>query len=560
MAEVERSCDVLVAGSGAAGFAAAITARLLGLDVVMVEKDAVYGGTSAQSGGIPWVPGTRYADGDPAEDTVRARTYLRHELGNRYDAAMIDAYLESGPEMVDFLEQAGAVAFKSLSPYPDYHSEIEGAALGGRGLRPVAYDGRRLGKHFATLRPPISELMLFGGMSLNGEHLHHYYAVTRSLKSFAFVTGRVARYAVDRLSGWSRGTELSSGNALIGRLAEKAFALDIPLLLSTPVVELIEEDGRIAGAVVIRDSVRQTIRARRGVIFATGGFSHDPTLRAAYFAPEASASLTSAGNEGDAARMAVARGGEIDDDMVQPATWLPMSAVLQPGGGTAFFPHLADRNKPGFITVNQRAERFVNESVSYQDFVPPMVATLAGEARREVYLICDHRALRRYGIGPVRPHPVSFGRWLRNGYLVGAPSVEGLAMKLGLDPERLAQTVARFNGYAVHGADPDFGRGSTAYQRAMGDMSHRPSPSVGPLDQAPFYAVRLVPGDIGTSVGLRTTPDAQVIGREGPIPGLYAVGNDMANPTMGVYPGPGVTLGPAMTFGYRAAKSLAQPS
>jgi succinate dehydrogenase/fumarate reductase flavoprotein subunit len=559
----ERICDVVVAGTGAAGFTAAITAKLLGLDVIMVEKDKVFGGTTALSGGIPWIPGNRYAaEAGAPGDPEAARTYLRNELGNRYDEVMIEAYLASGPEMVDFLTEAGAVQFKALAPYPDYHSEVEGATLGGRGLRPAIYDGRRLGSHFRDLKWPIAETMLFGRMMINGERMGDYFNVTRSARSFRYVAGRIMRYLSDRARGFPRATELASGNALIGRLAEKAIVLGIPILLRTPVTGLIRESGRIVGAGVMIDGKPGVIRARRGVVFATGGFSRDMARRAEHFLPNASGetgwTLTAPGVTGDAARLSDAAGGTINGDMAQPATWVPMSRVPQADGSRALFPHLADRNKPGMITVNRKGERFVNESISYQDFVPQILATLEMEERQEVYLIADHRAFRRYGLGPVRPHPVPFGKWLRNGYLVSAPTIERLAAKLDLDPARLAATVSRFNMHAAKGEDPDFHRGTTAYQRAMGDPTHTPNPSLGAVDQAPFYAVRLVPGDIGTSVGIRTSPDAEVLdGQDSPIAGLYAAGNDMANPTAGVYPGPGVTLGPAMTFGYRAARHLA---
>lgn len=557
----ELTCDVVVAGSGAAGFTAAITAKILGLEVVMVEKAPRFGGTTARSGGIPWVPGNKFqqAAGGPA-DPERARVYLRNELGNRYDEALIEAYLASGPEMIDFLEHHGAVAFKALAPFPDYHSEIDGAATGGRGVRPLPYDGRRLGRHFDDLEWPIRETMLFGGMMINSEHMPHYYAMTRSPRSFLFVMAQVARYVRDRITH-KRGTDLASGNALIARFAEKAIALGIPIMLSTPVVALVHEGDRVAGVDVTRDGKPLRIHARRGVVMATGGFSRDKALRVAHFPANAANghgwSLTTEGVSGDAARMVAEAGGGLNADMAQPATWLPMSLV--PGeGSSTLFPHLVDRNKPGVIAVNQDAARFVNESVSYQDFVPPLIETLADQARQEAYLVADHTALRKYGLGVVRPAPAFIGKWLKNGYLVRAGSLAELARKLDLDPNKLVATVTRFNVAAAKGEDPEFGRGTTSYQRAMGDWTHPDHPSLAPIVTAPFYAVRIVPGDIGTSIGIHTDADARVLDEKGaPMAGLYAAGNDMANPTAGVYPGPGVTLGPAMTFGYRAARHLA---
>lgn len=553
-------CDVLVIGSGAAGMTAAITAKSLGLDVILTERDDKFGGTSALSGGMLWAPGNPIGARNGAQDsTEQAKRYLRHELGNRYDDAMIDAFLQGVPRMTSFLEERAGIAFVAPKWSPDYHPDAPGASSGGRPIRAAPVDGRILGERFADLKWPLPEMMLFGRMMIAGEDLPHFLNAGRSFRSALRVARVLATFGRDRLTH-PRGMRLTNGNALIARLARALFDLDIPLWLSSPVERLIATDAGIAGAVVRRDGGSLAVHARRGVILATGGFSADPALRRQYLAHERGGhfSLAARENDGAGVRMALDAGGGLNENVQHPSAFVPLSRLPRPDGTTALFPHLLDRAKPGVIAVNWAGRRFVNEANSYHDFVPAMIGGGPGGSN-EALLVCDHRALRRYGFGPVRPFPAPIGRWLDSGYLLRGDTPEALATQAGIDPIDFAAALKRFNADAARGEDPEFGKGSTDYNRFMGDPEHRPNACVAPLATPPFYGIRLIAGDLASMMGLTTNAVAQVLDAgKTPIPGLYAVGNDMMNVAAGAYPGPGVTLGPGMTFGFIAAEHLAR--
>jgi succinate dehydrogenase/fumarate reductase flavoprotein subunit len=249
-------------------------------------------------------------------------------------------------------------------------------------------------------------------------------------------------------------------------------------------------------------------------------------------------------------------------ELPNAAAWVPVSHVPRKDGSTGVFPHFVDRSKPGVIAVNRHGERFVNEADSYHDFIQALRASYNAKGDKgEVcaWFIADHRTIRRYGLGYAKAAPLPLGPELRSGYLKRGRTPEDLARAAGFDPEAFARTVAAFNGPAARGEDPEFGRGSTSYNRSLGDPAHKPNPCVAPVAQGPFYAVKVVVGDLGTFAGLRTDAEARVLsGGDGPpIPGLYAAGNDAASIMGGAYPGGGITLGPAMTFGYIAAYNMA---
>lgn len=344
---------------------------------------------------------------------------------------------------------------------------------------------------------------------------------------------------------------------MIARFLEKAIALDISLLPLHSAKEVIRKDGRIVG---VRTN-RGEIAARYGVVLATGGFSGNPSLREQFFPQgtysNGSHTLAVPAAAGDGAQLAVAAGAVINSNMAQPTTWLPMSQFRDAHGKYHLFPHLFDRNKPGFITVNRYGYRFANEFLSYQDYTPLIIAELSKTNCDHVCLVCDAKARRKYGIGMVKPLPFSDRKWLRNTYLIRGSDIEDLAAQTGVDGPILRASIESFNADAEKGLDTAFHRGTTAYQQATGDFRHHPNPSVGPLTQAPYYALKLIPGDIGTSIGIATDADGRALDAyDKVIPGLYIAGNDMANPTAGVYPGGGATLGPGMTFAYRAAMHI----
>lgn len=554
--------DLLVVGSGAAGFSAALTASHAGLDVLMVEKEKLFGGTTAYSAGVIWIPGNRHGRAlgiaDSKEDAL---TYLQHEAGNRLNLELANAFLDNCNPAVEFIENNTHVRYEAVPIWADYHPTKPGAAQGGRSLLPLPFDGRRLGKRFNQLRAPLRTMMAFGGMMLGRNDLPHVFKMTRSARSALHVAGMTARYAVDRLNH-DRGTRLTNGNGLIAALALSAEERGMELWLDSPVVELLQQGATVTGAVVQHAGKREEIRARRGVVLACGGFPADDELKSRYYGHvrggHAHRSAPPPGNRGDGIRLGQSAGGALAEDVAYPAAWVPVSLVPQPDDKTLPFPHFYERGKPGYIAVDPAGRRFANESASYHDFVPAMVEACRDRGETSCWLLCDHRAIPRYGIGAIGPAPLPLGSHLRNGYLLSARSWAELATKIGVDSQTLQETIRHFNANATRGEDPDFGKGTDAYHRFNGDPTHGPNPCLAPLERAPFYAMKLIPGDIGTFLGLRVDGHARVLDNQGaPIRGLYAAGNDMTSVMGGTYPGAGITIGPALTFGYIAARHAA---
>jgi succinate dehydrogenase/fumarate reductase flavoprotein subunit len=560
-----HTCDVLVAGSGVGGFAAALTARLQGLDVIMVEKEPLFGGTTAYSAGAFWIPGNSHQKRAGITDSREATlSYLTHHVGNKLDRANAEAFLDSAPAMLDLFEREGIVSCTLAPTWADYYGDEPGASQGGRALVPNNLDGHALGPWFSKLRPPIKTMTAFGGMQVGRSDLPHVFQMTRSIRSALHVGRMLARHARDRLRH-SRGTRLVNGNALIAQLAAGAFQRGIPLWLGSPIVELVCEEGRVAGAYAEREGERLEIRTRRGVVLACGGFPASDELKRRAFGHIAAGkehySLAPPGNTGDGLRLAQSVGGTFQNEVHQPAAWTPVSLVPQPDGSVIPFPHFFERGKPGYISVDCRGRRFVNEAKSYHSFGTALIEACRGDQHAQAWIVCDHRAIRRFGLGALGPAPMRVQPFLRSNYIKRSDSVRGLAEACGIDAVGLERTIAEFNGPATHGEDPEFQRGSDAYQRFSGAPGHKPNPCVGPLDRPPFYAVRVIPGDLGTFAGIHTNGNAQVIDGGGrPIPGLYAVGSDAASVLGGTYPGPGINIGPAMTFGYIAGRHLAGAS
>lgn len=557
----DLSCDVLVVGSGAGGLSAAITARKCGLDVIIVEKDEYFGGTTAFSGGVLWIPGNRHArDAGVTDSRDAARTYLKHETGHHFDDAAIDAFLDVGPRMLDFFEKETEAKFV-LSAYPDYHPDFEGGTKLGRSVTAAPYDARGLGTEIRRLRPPL-ETITFIGMMFNSsnDELKHFFRVTSSLASAIYVARRLASHLWD-LARYRRGVKITSGNALAARLARTVFDLGIPLLTATPAQRLISRNGAIAGAIVGDTQGEYAITARRAVVLASGGFPHDQARIARAYPHLARGgehlSPTPAANTGDGIRMAEVAGGSCDIRFPSAAAWMPVSRVPL-GNRTGVFPHLVDRYKPGVIAVNRQGRRFTNESESYHDVGAAMIANGAGGRETAAWLICDHATIRKYGLGYAKPAPVPLGPFVRNGYLSRGATLRELAAATGIEADGLEATVREYNEGAVHGIDRAFKRGSTAFNRYLGDAEHKPNPNVAPIGTGPYYALKLIMGDLGTFDGLTTDLVGRVVRHDGTaIAGLYAVGNDRASIMSGNYPGAGITLGPIMTFGYITGRHLA---
>jgi succinate dehydrogenase/fumarate reductase flavoprotein subunit len=549
---IER--DVVVVGSGGAGMTAAIVAALHGLDVLLIEKTEYFGGTTALSGGGIWVPGSRpAAEAGLADQRDQAFAYAREVVGPTIRADLLDAFLDAAPEMVDYLHAHSQVRFAVQRGFADWHPQATGFSPEGRLLVPENYDGRRLGARFAVLRPPLTEFNAPGGMMFGIADMPHIANVGRSFKSFRHIARLLLRFGRDRIS-YSRGTRLTMGNALTARLLASAADAGVELWNRSPMRSLVVEDGAVKGVMAEREGTMVEVRARRGVVLATGGFSANAEMRAKYFPyAEHHVSLVPDGNTGDGLLQARQAGGRFDGDNLSNAGWVVVSVLRYPDGRLRKFPHLfTDRGKPGCIAVNQDGRRFGNEAAT--NLVEPMHRSGSVPA----FLICDHAAIRKYGLGLVRPRAFGLKRMIEAGYILTAPTLEVLAQAIGVHPGHLAETVARFNEMAVAGVDEDFGRGSAKADLPMGDPAHKPNPCLGPLEIAPFYAVRIFPGDSTTTVGLRVDSSARVLDAEDrPIPGLHAVGLDMNSLWRGRAPGNGANNTLGLTFGYIAGKALA---
>lgn len=557
-------CDVLVIGSGAAGLTAALKAAEDGLDVIVVEKEAAFGGTTALSEGMIWVPLSAAARASNLADSREAAiAYLAAAAGPHFEPDRAAAYVDGAAEMLAFVEANSSLTFTLSATSIDYHQSLPGATRGARAFNPGLFDARQLGADFARLRPPLASTMILGGMTIASQDLPHFFAMRRSPRAALRVAGVTARYIRDRLAGHSRGTRLANGNGLIGALLLALKKRRVPVHAGFRAEKLVVQAGRVAGAAIRDEKTGLTIAARRAVVLCCGGFSGSAELRAKYYAHVAAGqshhSLAPASNIGEGLALGCAAGGVLNESLAEAAAWTPVSLVPQTDRAPVPFPHYIDRGKPGVIAVTHAGRRFTNEAAVYHRFVPAMITACAGEADIAVWLIADHRAIRRYGLGAVPPAPALCAPFVKSGYLACGRTLVELADQTGIAAPALEETIAKFNRGAAAGEDPEFGKGSSLYDRANGDPAHRPNPCLAPLATSPFYAVRLYAGDIATFIGLRTDAHARVLDKAGiPIEGLYAAGNDAASAMGGDYPAAGITIGSAMTFGYLAARHIGE--
>ena len=555
-------CDLIVVGSGAAGLSCAITAKKRGLDVVVLEKEPVFGGTTALSGGVLWIPLNHHGRKQNAADTVEAvRTYMMQETGSYFDEAAVQAFVENGPKMVEFFERETAMKFIPTL-YPDYHPDVPGGVDIGRSILAEPYDIRGLGKDMPRLKLPLRTIT-FIGMMFNSSNadLKHFFRATKSLTSFVYVAKRLANH-IKELVLYRRAINVTSGNALAARLAKSALDLGIPILTSTPAKQVLMEGNKAVGVQVAGEGGERRITARHGVVLACGGFPHD-VKRIAQAYPHLRSggehlSPTPVSNTGDGVAMAEAAGGVVDIRFKDTSAWMPVSRVVFPDGEVGVFPHLLDRYKPGVIGVLRNGKRFTNESNSYHDVGAAMIEACRGQKETAMWLVCDKTTLSKYGLGYVKPAPMPIGRFIKNGYLFEGKTLADLARATGIDAAGLEEAVREYNVHAVKGEDPAFGRGRTSFNRYLADPDNRPNPCVAPVQNGPFYAVKVIMGDLGTFDGIQTSVVGEVKKRDGSvISGLYAVGNDRASIMGGNYPGAGITHGPNMTFGYVTANHIA---
>ncbi len=540
---------------------AALVASLQGLDVLLCEKSGQVGGTGSTSAGTLWIPGNHQSRRAGFDDSAeRAEQYLDALVGSPINRDLRTAFLKTGPIAIDYLEENSDVRFLPCGRHPDYRSNMKGAAVAGRAIVPQPFDGRLLRADFPRVRPPIPEFMVFGGMMVGKADIGPLIGRFKSAANFGHAAKLFVRYVLDR-TRYPRGTRLVMGNALVARLFYSLRKRGVEILFDAPITDVAFKAGRVFGATIRRAGKEINVKARKGVVLATGGYAHNRRFREAFMPrPAPVHSLSSEFNQGDGLAIGERLGARIaPEEHGHSGLWSPVSLTTRSDGSKGLFPHLMlDRAKPGLIAVNSAGERFVNEAVSYHDFVEAMFEANAKVPSIPCYLICDATFIEKYGLGVVYPGMRKLSALLKSGYLKRDDTLEGLAARIGIDGHGLRRTVARYNGFARSGIDIDFGKGETELNRFNGDESHKPNPCIGPLARAPFYAVEIWPADIAVSTGLSTDINARVLDKDRQvIPGLYACGNDMASPMSGSYPGPGTTLGPAIVFAYRAAMHAA---
>ena len=556
----ESAYDLVVVGAGGAGMATALFAAMEGASVLLVERTEYVGGTTAWSAGTSWIPGSQHAAKVNPNDTLaETARYLDNAVGERTSKVVRQAFLDNGRAAVDEVEARSELKYRPYPKHPDYISDLGGSTLSGRALEPMPFDARLLGRElFALLRPPIPEFTVIGGMMVDRTDINHLLAMTKSWASLKHSVKIVMRHAIDRLS-WPRGTRLVMGNAHVARLLHSLSKFDkVTIALNSTVEHIVRGPQGVERVDIACRGERRSVRVNKGMVLASGGFNRHPELRAQMLpGVPAEWSPAAPGHTGQAHDLAKQLGAVYGQGGLSHAFWAPVSLRKRADGSTAAFPHFVmDRAKPGMITVNARGERFLNESTSYHLFGLAMQEANKTRPSIPAYLVCDADALRKYGIGMVRPGGKGLAPFLVDGYLTEGATLAELAGKLGMDAQALQASVAQNNRNAETGVDPDFHRGETAYQQNLGDPAWTgKNPNIGPLAQGPFYAVRLYPGDIGSSTGFATNEHAQVLGADGqPIGGLYAVGNDMHSIMGGTYPAPGITIGPGLVFGRIAAR------
>ncbi|MFJ5531099.1 3-oxosteroid 1-dehydrogenase [Streptomyces sp. NPDC093261] len=541
--------DVVVIGSGAAGMTAALTAAHQGLSCVVVEKAATFGGSAARSGAGVWIPNNPVLLAAGVPDTpAKAAAYLAAVVGPDVPVERQRAFLDHGPAMISFVMDHSPLRFRWMEGYSDYYPELPGGLPNGRSIEPDQLDGNVLGAELARLNPPY--MAVPAGMVVFSADYKWLTLAAVSAKGAAVAAECLARGTKAALLGQK---PLTMGQSLAAGLRAGLLCAGVPVWLNSPLTDLRVEDGAVTGAVVTRDGTPGVLRALRGVIVGSGGFEHNAAMRAQYQRAPIGTEWTVGAREntGDGIRAGERAGAALD--LMDDAWWGP--AIPLPD--EPYF-CLAERTLPGGLLVNASGARFVNEAAPYSDVVHTMYDRNTSDPDIPAWLIVDQNYRNRYlfkDVAPVLPFP---GAWYDSGAAHKAWTLDALAGRIGVPAAALRATVSRFNSSARSGEDPDFHRGDSAYDHYYTDPAVGPDSCLAPLWLPPYYALKIVPGDLGTKGGLRTDARARVLRADGSvIPGLYAAGNASAAVMGHSYAGAGSTIGPAMTFGYIAALDLA---
>ncbi|NMG77029.1 FAD-binding protein [Aromatoleum diolicum] len=559
----QTAFDVIVVGSGAGAMASAVVAADQGLSVLVVEKSDKYGGTSSISGGGIWIPNNHHFAAKGGQDSYdKALQYLRAATGGCVEEVRLRAYLDNAPKMIKYLESRSRVRYAVAEKYPDYYQHLPGSLPGGRTLDPELFDTSVLGTDLAALRQGAPSNLLMGRIAWTARQAHK--AMSREFGWRLMVLGLMLRFKLDlawrRKSKFDRRAAL--GTALIASLRRSLQDRKVPLWLKTEFRDLVMDGDRARGVRVQREGREMVLEARRGVVFASGGFEQSQALRDKYLPKPTVAgwSATPPGNNTGAALEAGMKIGAATG-LLDRAWWAPTIRVPKEEKPRGVF---AERAFPGAIVVNGLGRRFVNEAAPYLEFVDAMYQDQERSGAKSIpaWVVFDANFRFNYAMGPLMPSQIMPDSRLRKEWLNSvywkSDTLGGLAAQIGVDAKGLEETVLRMNDYARTGVDAEFARGGNAFDRYYGDTNVKPNPCLAPLTKGPYYAMRLDAGDIGTKGGLLTNEHAQVVRDDGtPVAGLYAVGN-CSSAVMGTgYPGAGATIGPAMTFGYVAAMHIA---
>ncbi|MGA8845382.1 MAG: 3-oxosteroid 1-dehydrogenase, partial [Nocardioides sp.] len=510
--------DVVVIGAGAAGMSAALAAASHGLDTVLLEKSGHFGGTTARSGGGVWIPGNyALADAGQADDPALSKQYLDSIVGDTSPKLSRDTFIDRGVEVMDFIKARTPLRFTWVPQYSDYHPEAPGGRLQGRSVEPIPMDARFLGDELDRLHPQYAKAP--ANLIITQADYRKISLGLRTLRGPL----TILRATIKRLISLMRGQRMyAMGNAIAIGLRQGLIEAGVPVHYDSELADLVIEDGRVVGVRVLRDGVQHVVRARRGVILGSGGFEKSLELREKYQPQPTSIDWTTASqfNTGAGLEAGIAAGA--DTALLDDAWWGP--SIPLPSGPWFC---LAERNLPGSIIVNQAGKRFMNEALPYVEAVHEIYKGQAtGVEHVPSWMIIDQRYRNRYlfaGLSPRQPFP---GRWYKHGTVKKADSLAALAEEIGVPAQSLAETMERFNGFAESGVDEDFHRGESGYDRYYADPKVKPNPSLHRIDQGPFYAVKIVPGDLGTKGGLVTDERARVLrADQSVIEGLYAAGN-----------------------------------